>query len=432
MVGYPRFSEAEIFEDPQKARASFKENSAEAREMTMAIYRRRGTYHSDFSLNGQRYRQTLETTDWREAKQKENDLIALAKQGKLASGRLASLARLAIGVAFDRYLEERQIEIQSARHESDIAKPVRSFFQGRRLDRIRADDVRAYQAHRVTQGRKPKTINLEVGVLLRLLKRARLRHLLQDDVKMLTVRREPRQMPTPAEKQRLFDTAASRPSWLRAYCAALLTANGSMRPVELRRLLWQDLDPIDRTLMIRRSKTEAATRVIPLNDEAWAAVAALKQSSDALGTYAPDNFIFHRQWPKIDGTKPMGKGGWRTAWRNLREKAARANVEKGLEAMPRLEKFRYYDLRHLFVTELNEAGVPDGVIRELAGHVDPQMMRIYSHPRLAAKRLAVEALGTVKSGQSGGGYVTNHVTKALPPATVEAEVIEKNGRGAQI
>ena len=86
-----------------------------------------------------------------------------------------------------------------------------------------------------------------------------------------------------------------------------------------------------------------------------------------------------------------------------------------------MPKLRYYDLRHQFVTELNEAGVPEGVIRELAGHVDPQMMRIYSHPRLAAKRVAVEALATVRqaapatqTGQSEGGYVTNRVTKQLP------------------
>ena len=76
--------------------------------------------------------------------------------------------------------------------------------------------------------------------------------------------------------------------------------------------------------------------------------------------------------------------------------------------------------------------MPEAVIRELAGHVDPQMMRIYSHPRLAAKRLAVEALATVKTGQSEGGYVTNHVTKELPAGLAAAEDIEKNGRGAQI
>ena len=162
------------------------------------------------------------------------------------------------------------------------------------------------------------------------------------------------------------------------------------------------------------------------------AVAALKKSADGLHTYAPENFIFHREWPRTDGTKPMGRGGWRTAWRNLREEAAKGDKEKNKPEMARLAGLRFYDLRHQFVTELCEAGIPESVIRELAGHVDPQMMRIYSHPRLAAKRMAVQALGTVNAGPREGGYVTNHVTKALPATTAEIQVVENVGRGAQI
>ena len=77
---------------------------------------------------------------------------------------------------------------------------------------------------------------------------------------------------------------------------------------------------------------------------------------------------------------------------------------------------RYYDLRGQSVTEMLEAGVPEGVIREIAGHLDPAMTRHYSHPRLAARRAAVETLGLVKSCQIKGSYVANHITKALPEA----------------
>jgi len=73
-----------------------------------------------------------------------------------------------------------------------------------------------------------------------------------------------------------------------------------------------------------------------------------------------------------------------------------------------------------------EAGIPEGVVREVVGHVDPAMTRHYSHPRLAAKRAAVEALSTIKASphpaQPEGGYVTNHVTKALP-GRVEEEAV---------
>jgi len=198
--------------------------------------------------------------------------------------------------------------------------------------------------------------------------------------------REPREMLTPAEKQRVFETASTKAGWQTAYCAALLTANTSMRPKELKRLLWRDVDAFNRLVTVRRSKTEAGKRVIPLNDEAWSAIATLKQRADSLRTYAPEYYVFHREWPKPDPMQAMG--GWRSAWRSLRKAAKMPNL-------------RFYDLRHQFVTELCESGVPESVIRELAGHVDPAMMRIYSHSRLAARTAAVETLAVIKVGKWG-------------------------------
>ncbi len=94
---------------------------------------------------------------------------------------------------------------------------------------------------------------------------------------------------------------------------------------------------------------------------------------------------------------------------------------KGIESP--FAALRFYDLRHQCITEMLEAGIPEGVIREVVGHVDPAMTRHYSHPRLAAKRAAVEVLSTVKVSPQTippeGGFVTNHVTKALPEPNEE-------------
>ena len=62
------------------------------------------------------------------------------------------------------------------------------------------------------------------------------------------------------------------------------------------------------------------------------------------------------------------------------------------------------------MTELCEAGVPESVIRELAGHIDPSMTRWYAHPRMAARRAAVEKLSIVGLAVKDDGYVTKHVT----------------------
>jgi integrase len=130
-----------------------------------------------------------------------------------------------------------------------------------------------------------------------------------------------------------------------------------MRPVEIRRFKWADLEPLARLVTVRRSKTDAGVRTIPLNDGAWSAVCALKKRAEAFGTDQPQHFVLPRMAPTIDGSRPRGNGGWRSAWRSLRRAAG----------MPKL---RFYDLRHQFVTELCEAGLPEAVIRELAGHID--------------------------------------------------------------
>ena len=402
----------------------------------MAIHKRKGTYHCDFTINGQRYRQTLETTDWREAIKAENELKARAREGKLASGITAQFSRLTFDLAADRYLAEvcilrpdslRPWAKGDARKswEGDLLGRMRPFFRGKRLNQITADDVRAYQSVRIRNGKYPSTVNHEVKALFRLLKRVKLLTCIRDDVQLLAVKREPKTMLTEAEKRRLFETARSEPRWQTAYYAAVLTANSTMRPIELKGLLWKDIDPFLKLVKVRRSKTEAGVRVIPLNVEAWSAIETIKTRADVLGAYAPENYVFHRPSPKVEPDKPMD--AWRTAWRSLRKAAASEGKKKRREAMPKLAKLRFYDLRHQAITEMLEAGVPEGVIREIAGHVDPAMTRYYSHPRLAARRAAVEALGMATPVPAVAGHVTHHVTKYLSVDNSDGQVIEKNG-----
>ena len=74
-----------------------------------------------------------------------------------------------------------------------------------------------------------------------------------------------------------------------------------------------------------------------------------------------------------------------------------------------------------------EAGVPEGVIREIAGHVDPAMTMHYSHPRLAARRAAVETLMKAQAPSSEESHVTNHVTKQLTDGVDNSQVVESIG-----
>jgi integrase len=369
----------------------------------MALYKRRKTWWTDFSVNGQRYRQSLDTTDWRQAQASEKELIGQAAVGKLAPSS-QQFAKLAFIEAADRYVADRLAHLapRSIDTERERLKPLRTFFSALTLTRISADCVRDYVAHRKQQGAANRTLNMELGILRRILKRAKRWHLLAEDVKPLPERHNVGRALQHGEKLKLLKVAASRPEWQLARLAATLALNTTMRACEIRGLQWHDLDFMERTLTVRQTKTEAGMRVLPLNGDAWTAIVELRERSKLFFGSEPNPnwYLFphgegqgpvgqpkSRPGPAVsvrpDPAKPMST--WRTAWRNLTKAAG-------------LPGLRFHDLRHHAITELAESSASDQTIMAIAGHVSPKMLAHYSHVRLEAKRQALDALSKKTEG----------------------------------
>jgi hypothetical protein len=84
---------------------------------------------------------------------------------------------------------------------------------------------------------------MDVGVLSRVLKFCGRWQALADHVHNLPERQRPvGRALTSEERQRLFDTAASNPEWEHIYCAAIVAANTSTRPVEVKHIRRCDVD----------------------------------------------------------------------------------------------------------------------------------------------------------------------------------------------
>jgi hypothetical protein len=79
----------------------------------VALVKRGKTWHCHFVVNGQRFRQSLKTTNWQEANRKEKELIGQAEQGKLTQVSI-SLARQPFGRAADDYITARKLELAPA------------------------------------------------------------------------------------------------------------------------------------------------------------------------------------------------------------------------------------------------------------------------------------------------------------------------------
>jgi integrase len=57
-----------------------------------------------------------------------------------------------------------------------------------------------------------------------------------------------------------------------------------------------------------------------------------------------------------------------------------------------LPGLRFHDLRHTFITQMVELGVPLGVIQTFVGHLSARMVGHYTHITTGAARKAVELL----------------------------------------
>jgi len=401
----------------------------------VAIFRRGTWYWTDFAVNGQRFRQPLKTTDWREAEREEKKLVARATDGKLAASS-QQFSRLAFGEGADRYIAEREAHLarRSVATEQQRLKVLRAYFGATTLSKITADSILAYIPHRKAASAANRTINMELGILRRILKKAKRWYLVADD-----------------EKLRLLKLAASRPEWQVAYLAAVLALNTTMRSGEIRGLRWRDVDLMERTLTVRRSKTEAGERVLPLNDEAWDAILELRDRAKASfgENLSADWYVF----PHAEGftapepEKPMS--GWRTAWRTLTraiqcpvcerlqspgEACANEKCKASIRGLKStLAGLRFHDLRHHAITELAESEhTSEQTIMAIAGHVSTRMLRHYSHVRRDAMRSALNSLSRKSvarelPGRKTGSYDTKNGTNGPTAPSVTPQVIDLIG-----
>jgi integrase len=298
----------------------------------MALVKRGKTWHTHFFVDGQRFRQSLGTSDWREAQKKEKQLVAQASQGKVAPLN-QQFSKLSFDEAADKNLAERSAHLaaRSVQTERERLKPLGAVFGSTKVNRITVEMVRIYMAGRSAAGVANKTINLELGVLRGVMKRAKLWHLFADEIKPLPVHNQIGRAMTLDEKLRLAKTAAIKPEWQNARWAMMLSLNTTMRACEIKALRWYDVDFLAETITIRKSKTPAGHRIIPLNEDARVVMRELYRRASVIGGTQPDHYVFPaRENGRFDPTAPQKS--WRSAWRSLRKAA-------GIPAL------RFHDLR---------------------------------------------------------------------------------------
>lgn len=149
----------------------------------MALLKRGKTWHTHFFVDGQRFRQSLETTDYREALRAEKKLIGEARAGKLSATRNET-SKLLFGEAAERFLQDRipHLAPKSITTERERARVLNRKFGEIAVSRITPDFVFAYVRDRKAAGIANATVNRELDVIRGVLKKAKRWHLFADEI----------------------------------------------------------------------------------------------------------------------------------------------------------------------------------------------------------------------------------------------------------
>jgi len=355
----------------------------------MSLFRRGGVWWYEFWFAGRRIQESSKSPSKTVAKNAEQKRRRELEEGfnnftDTRQERIRTFSDMA-----EEYFTAYKLRLpQSARFADYAIDHLKRILGSKMLVDFNEATVVHYQNARLGEKASPKSVNEEVGFLLRILgdpgdlMRIRLR---KRKMLKLKVRQTVGRAFTPDEKDSLLEEARKARS-PHIFPALSLALNAGMRDAEIKTLTWGQIDFTKNYLAVGRSKTEAGEgRTIPLNSTLLEVFSEYGEwYREKFGMPHPEWYVFPFGKPSpSDPTRPVTT--LKTAWNNVRKNAK--------------VKGRWHDNRHTLITDLAESGAGDQTIMDIAGHVSKQMLKHYSHIRMEAKRTALESIVKKSTGK---------------------------------
>ena len=342
----------------------------------MGVYKRGSHWYIDFYYQNKRIREvvTVEGKDPASITFRDAERALAIRKAEIATGKF-KLATTEKPVKFEKlveaYLKWVDENHKSPERDYTCCKNLLAYFGGgKNIYSFTLWGVEKFKSERKIQGRKPETINKELGALRRMFNLALAgtlsvkigRNPIQG-VKLLKVPPTKVRALKEGEFQKLYSAASEgfRPILLCAYMTG-------MRRSEIARLKWEDVDFEDGYIYIAETKN-GEPRSIPI-------VEPLLSTLRELEGRAICEYVFTTPDGKPYTSLTSWKRTWTTALRNSG-----------------IEKCRFHDLRHTFISNLIVGEKEDfATVMALSGHKDISMLKRYSHTQEEAKRAAVQKL----------------------------------------
>jgi integrase len=362
----------------------------------MAIYQRGKSYYYDFVYKGQRHAGCIGPVSRTVAKEEEARKKAEVIEGRLNPAKARKTPR------FDTFAEE-YLEWVKANRKPLTTLRVRTtlthliaFFGQKKLSDLTPWHLEQYKKERREADMAPATVNLELGMLKAMLRKAQTWGKLAEhpgkEVRPLKgIQGKTRFL---SEEEEEMPLSVCSPPLQRIVQAGLLTG---FRRQELTSLRPEDIDFARGTVSVAACYSKnGESRTLPLGPQLRA---VLEEALAARGD-APIVFITDKGCP------------WK---RSISDTFRRAAIRAGLEPLgPHV-------LRHTFASRLVMAGVDLRTVQELMGHKTIAMTLRYAHLSPDHKRKAIEIQESRFPAKSPANF---HNTPLAAPSSIGQKLLK--------
>ena len=343
----------------------------------MGVYVKGNRWYIDYYLpGGNRKREvvTVPEKDPSTITQRDAEKALSIRKAEIAQGKF-DIIKTEKPVKFEKlieaYLEWADENHKSPERDHAACKNLLTHFKGKNIYGLNLWEIEKYKSERKKQGRKPETINKELGVIRRMFNLA-LEGSLNvktgknpvQGLKLVKVPKLKARVLKDLEFQKLYEAASNhfKPILLCAYMTG-------MRRSEIARLKWKDVDFDDSYIYVVETKN-GESRTIPIGEPLLMLLQKTKKDTTS-------EFVFITP----NGNPYTSLTSWKSAW-------STALKDSGIE------KCRFHDLRHTFISNLIVGEKEDfATVMALSGHKDISMLKRYSHTQDEAKRAAIQKLG---------------------------------------
>ncbi len=361
-------------------------NNGQSRELSeqvgecVRIYARGSTWQATYQINGEQVRQSLNTKHKKVAIQRAWEIDRKLTAGESLSRKKPATLSEVIDAYQEHLIAEQRVAATIAKYKR-ILKEVTTLAAS--LERYRISEIDLVFADKFKAGRAktlaPKPLFDEMMLLRQFCKFAHTRRMVDKDPLLGLKLKKPKPTPQPCfdDEQIAQILALARPPHAATF---LLLAETGFRIGEAKWLTWLDVDFKANVLYVRPKDgwkpKSGDVRTVPISPRLAQLLHELPRQGRWVLT-SPET----RKSPAND--RQIAKSTTHAALKRVLSKL-------GIAGKP-------HTFRHAFISRCLTKGIEEAVVRSWVGHVDAEIMRLYTHISSKVSQDRIKLLGGSKT-----------------------------------